>query len=577
MICSRLPYFLPRIRPDHLSECCPQNPDARLYHASVQHGFSLQLLAWAMQHEADPKTIRSYLDRFKSPDNVVNELQNSLEAAPGGPFVPILYFAVERNSPEIIRILCGVGAQLSQRIQPLGLDIVKLPLLAYAVLSAENDLSDTTDTFITLLAMGSDPSDIPRDMWQDYLKTPSKDTTGNTDHEVSGELWCTPKLREALCRNLNLMQRYVLWKADSTVKQTPRMRAIAILHNIAPLFETQYHIIGQRSATEQMLDCIMDYFMFGDASPLVLLLTGPSGHGKTELAQRMGELLSLDMHTVDGTEMEHGTDIFGPKKPYQGWQEGAPLNNFLWEKAGERAVVFLDEVDKTSVATRNAMLKVFEKGFYEDRRKGKHANCSKIIWILAANVGVQVIQKFWADHLQDRSEEQQKKISYTSFEKLLKDAVINTFGAPFTGRLLAIIPFMPFNSGEQAVTAYKFMRKVWSDARKPISLDSKHMPGHIFVDFQDDGKIASHISKGSYSPETGARTLECAVKRDIRGKLSRVFLRGEEVVKDEMNDRPLENYEVRVITEGDVEEISVVHQGNRQVQVRDSSSSEAVD
>ena len=56
---------------------------------------------------------------------------------------------------------------------------------------------------------------------------------------------------------------------------------------------------------------------------------GPSGHGKTELAKRMGELLSSEMECIDCTEMLHETDLFGPKKPYLGYELGSPLNNFL--------------------------------------------------------------------------------------------------------------------------------------------------------------------------------------------------------------------------------------------------------
>ena len=40
-----------------------------------------------------------------------------------------------------------------------------LPLLAYSVLSAEYLLSDTTDTVISLLALGAKPTDIPQALW----------------------------------------------------------------------------------------------------------------------------------------------------------------------------------------------------------------------------------------------------------------------------------------------------------------------------------------------------------------------------------------------------------------------------
>lgn len=88
--------------------------------------------------------------------------------------------------------------------------------------------------------------------------------------------------------------------------------------------------------------------MFDITTPLVLLFTGPRGHGKTELAKRMGSLLSLDIHLVDCTGMKFETDLFGPKPPYQGHEQGSPLNNYLAENVGQRKVVFLDEFEKTT-------------------------------------------------------------------------------------------------------------------------------------------------------------------------------------------------------------------------------------
>lgn len=548
-----------------MDDCCIDlDSDTSLDHARVHHDFSLRHLVWGVQNGADVKTVARYINRFSS-SRMEEELGKDLAVAPGGPFFPVLYFAVERNSPAIVRLLCNAGAQPSQRMRPLGLAIIRLPILAYSILSAEYDLSDTTDTLVTLLAMGANPCDIPSDMWGRYLVAPTKDNPGHQDSGASNDLWCTPELREALCRNLNLMQRYALWKADSAKQKTSRMREVAIHLSIEPLFETIFHIIGQRSATEQVIHSITDHRMFGDTAPLILLLTGPSGHGKTELARQMGDLLSLEMHTVDCTEMKHETDMFGPKAPYHGYEKGAPLNNFLGEKVGERCVIFLDEVEKATVEIRNAMLKLFEQGFYRDRRFSKRIDCSKVIWVLASNLGCEIIQKFWAERSKDLPEERQEEVSFTSLERCLKQSIINNLGAPFTGRLTSIIPFMPFSLEEQAVATYKFMRNLWTEVRKPIDVASKRFPRHLFVNYNDDGAIAAHIAKGNYSTETGARSLERAVNREIRGRLSRVFLSGNEMVKDEMNNGPLQNYEVRLVSsEEDVDEVCVEQRGTRQ-------------
>ena len=309
--------------------------------------------------------------------------------------------------------------------------------------------------------------------------------------------------------------------------------------------------------------------MFNDKHPLACLFTGPSGHGKTELARRMGDLLSIDMVRVDCTEMKQETDLFGPKKAYKGWEDGSPLNNFLADKAGERCVVFLDEVDKTHAEVRNAMLLPIESGHYRDRRNQNVIDTSRVIWVLAANLGKEMIQKFWAENLRDLNEEQQQKVSFTAFECQLKQHVIDKLGAPFAGRLSLIIPFMPFNRGEQAVATYKFMRELRNDVRQPIDMVNNHFPRHLFINYVDDGAISAYIAKDSYSAETGARPLMRAVNTEIRRRLAVRFFETEEMVNEAMNKEPLPNYEVRLMTLQDaISEVAVTVEGTKSIQSR---------
>ena len=530
-------------------------------HLKDHHEFSIDNLAWAIQSKLNPKTVGSYLHKYEA-SLVRSRLQCKVFIAPGGPSFPILYFAAERNSPEICRILCKAGAEPGLRMKPLALGPV-LPLLPYAVLSAEYCLSDTTDTVVTLLAMGASPSDIPRDMWQEPLDAPKKDKpwqSGRDGIDVH-DAWCKPEFRGALARTLNLMQRYALWKADNMERPRERMSQLGETHDVLPLLEVPYHIIGQQFATQQVLDCISTQFLFKRSKPIVLLFTGPSGHGKTELASRMGDLLSLDMLKIDCTEMQHQTDMFGPKAPYFGYQDGSPLNNYLEKNAGQRAIIFVDEFDKTTDEVRNSMLLPLESGFYKDRRNNKQLDCSNMIWILAANIAVETIQKFWFKHLKDRNDEEQKKAPFAEVQKGVRQDVKAALGTPLTGRLLEVILFFPFAIAEQAVVAYKFMRERWTTARQPINTDAKVLAGHLFLDFVDDGGIARQLAQQDYDPELGARSLQDAEEREIGTKLTHQWSRQEGGVKDEMNEGVLEKYEVRVTTRDGVDEIEVKRVG----------------
>lgn len=204
-----------------------------------------------------------------------------------------------------------------------------LPLLVYTVISAEHEVLDTTQTLIAVLAAGSSPYDLPDDVWKDYLKSPSRFETTPVNEPFISLKWCTRDVQDALCRNLNLMQWYSLWKATKFPNPPPRKRQLGKGTKITALFSIPYHIIGQHAATKDVLQSVTSCILLRRSKPLVLLFVSPSGHGKTELAMCMGGLLSLESITVDCTEMRHETDIFGPKAPYQGHDKGSPFNNHL--------------------------------------------------------------------------------------------------------------------------------------------------------------------------------------------------------------------------------------------------------
>jgi ATP-dependent Clp protease ATP-binding subunit ClpA len=76
----------------------------------------------------------------------------------------------------------------------------------------------------------------------------------------------------------------------------------------------------------------------------------------------LGDLLNLELHVSDCTIVNRENELFGPRNPYVGAEEGSPLNNFLAKKNGQRCIVFLDEFEKTTSDIWNALLIPFDKG-----------------------------------------------------------------------------------------------------------------------------------------------------------------------------------------------------------------------
>ncbi|KAL8772313.1 MAG: hypothetical protein Q9209_002525 [Squamulea sp. 1 TL-2023] len=96
---------------------------------------------------------------------------------------------------------------------------------------------------------------------------------------------------------------------------------------------------------------------------------------------------------------------------------------------------------KTTNNVHKSLLLLFEEGFYVDHRTvGKQVDCTKIIWVLAANQGEKIIQEYRDDHLAGKPEYAQLQIPIDSLQRSLEKNFQMTLGGPMIGRLSNIIP-----------------------------------------------------------------------------------------------------------------------------------------
>ncbi|KAL8867176.1 MAG: hypothetical protein Q9174_005828, partial [Haloplaca sp. 1 TL-2023] len=319
-----LPFFLPAISPWHIDVCCSlMLDDSSLDHLGTCRPFDIDALAWAIQNGLSHSCIERYLKQ-QVPSTLTEELCSPVLRGSADSTFPILFFAVEKNDPEMIRMLIQAGADPMATTQH-----PKIPLLAYCVINAEYGIIDSNDCLSALLAMGASPYSLPVDLWCDYIKTPTKIGPKLSEADMREYGWCTREVRAALCNNFNLLQRYHCSVASLLPSKTPRQKQVAKAFNLMPLFEIPHHIIGQRLAAKLVQEWLTSHALHHVNTPLVLMFTGPSGHGKTELAKQMGELLSLPFLKVDCTGLKFESDLFGPRAPYAGHLGGSQLNNFL--------------------------------------------------------------------------------------------------------------------------------------------------------------------------------------------------------------------------------------------------------
>ncbi|KAI0436711.1 P-loop containing nucleoside triphosphate hydrolase protein [Xylaria telfairii] len=268
-----------------------------------------------------------------------------------------------------------------------------------------------------------------------------------------------------------------------------------------------------------------------------MVFAGPSGHGKTEFARRMGHLLNLDLEVVDCTIAKREMELFGQREPYVAAERGSSINNFLSSHSGQRCIVFLDEFEKTTSEIHQALLLPFDNGEYEDRRNRSKVDCSKTIWILATNVLDPIIKSFSIGNpdILGEDETTKHKLGEQLYRKL-REAFIEKFGAPITGRITEVIPFLPFNGGEQAVVAHKLLQELSREVKLPVVIPKgnghEQLLGDVHLRVRKDASVCRKLAEMGYSPDLGARGLAAAAMT-VRKLLVAAYLNEqEEITKD---------------------------------------------
>ncbi|KAH8201321.1 hypothetical protein TruAng_004489 [Truncatella angustata] len=497
------------------------------------HIFSAKTLARALVNRCSTLKIKEYLQTV-TPSRVGKTLEHLVKHH------RVINYAIDNDSVETVRLLLEYDVNVN------ALDFGHIPLLGFAIIRAVRTGYVNVEIIKMLLAQGANPKSVPKDMWQDFIKTPraTRPDLLSTEHDS----WCTTQFRTILSKTLNLTVRYCLWQANRFHVPSRRLLQMAKGHKINPLLKLPFQIIGQELGTQLVMENLFGHIALNTTSPFVLAFAGLSGHGKTELATQMGKLLSAKMISLDCAQMTTVEALLGSPSGYHGNSDGAPLNNYLVENQGERCVVILDEFDKTTANVRNALLKVMDDGTYRDRRSDRDSGeieCSRVIWILATNLGDHIIGHFYEEQLADCKHENIRQVSLAPLKKKLSQLFVLYLSAAVAGRINAIVPFFQFSSKEQAVVAHKFLMDMQNDARQDIDIEEPRcvFVGHVNIRVLEDGKVCQHIADNGYHKDLGARSIRNAVN-NVRRHFALVYAASDELVEDDMNKGEMHEYVV---------------------------------
>ncbi|KZT02344.1 P-loop containing nucleoside triphosphate hydrolase protein [Laetiporus sulphureus 93-53] len=374
---------------------------------------------------------------------------------------PTLMFALASDNVEEVRRVLESGEATPN-------DIVG-PQSALAFTLTSNQLKHRMEMVKLLLAYGADPSSL-----RNILPSGPEATSPSK-----------------LVEGLDPATRYYVKRAEAP--QTRRASALIHRSFFRPLARVRYDLIGQDRALEQLFRVLSMPSM----APIVVLLCGPSGHGKSLLARKFGSLLDVPTHTVNMTTLRSTHDIWRSysMSPYEELST-CTLADFLVANEGKRCVVVLDEIEKAEDEKYlSSLLMPWELGRCSFEAGHRHVDVSKVIWLGTSNIG----HDFVFEHQSKRADPESAvtREEYVDLMTALRPHVSEKLGASLLSRVTTVLPFVPFTADEKMAIA--------SEALQSLTVENEQVLPPATVEMIVRKSLETHL------PAEGARSLYRAV------------------------------------------------------------------
>jgi ATP-dependent Clp protease ATP-binding subunit ClpA len=233
------------------------------------------------------------------------------------------------------------------------------------------------------------------------------------------------------------------------------------------------------------------------------LFTGPTGVGKTEVAQQLAKTLGMELIRFDMSEYmeKHSVSgLIGAPPGYVGYEQGGQLTDAVDKTP--YSVVLLDELEKAHPDVFNILLQVMDYGRLTDQN-GKQVNFRNCILIMTSNAGA--------------SDAARNAIGFgrdTRGESAVTETLTKLFTPEFRNRLDAIIPFAHLTRDVVKHVVNKFIYR----------LESQLSERNITISLTP--KALDWLSEHGYDKLMGARPLSRLIADKIKKPLAEEVLFG---------------------------------------------------
>lgn len=265
-------------------------------------------------------------------------------------------------------------------------------------------------------------------------------------------------------------------------------------------------IYGQEEAVRQVVEAVQmsKAGLLDENKPLAsLLLVGPTGVGKTEVAKVLASELGISLQRFDMseyTEKHTVAKLIGSPAGYVGYEDGGLLTDAI--RKTPNCVLLLDEIEKAHPDVFNILLQVMDYAVLTDN-KGRKADCRHVVLIMTSNAGAQFAR--------------QASIGFssqiTAGEAMLKQ-VKKTFKPEFINRLSATVVFHDMNRDMASLILNK----------KLGELSNKLATRQIEMELSPEAR--NWLLQRGFLPEYGAREMDRVIASHLKPLLMREILFG---------------------------------------------------
>eukprot|EP00762_Andalucia_godoyi_P005389 ANDGO_08429.mRNA.1 Chaperone protein ClpB len=321
--------------------------------------------------------------------------------------------------------------------------------------------------------------------------------------------------------------------------------------------------IGQEAAQTMLFDAIFAKYASAAllSRPLVALLPGLPGHGKSQLAEAIGTAIAQsnddgkDVYLrLDLSQISDRNALLGSSRGYVGSDRETSLVTFLSKFNCQRSVVLLDEIDKFRPGDLDALYPIFEEGRCINQVTDKEIDCRGAIFLLTCNWGQEELDRFcrekpnFLDLTKGPEAVERLATMVTAIvNPLVRKELLPVKRDALVSRFSRIVPFVRFTDEEAKLIACEFLAELQAELFKPPVMTGPQsevrVVGNFEFEYEEDNMRPFMIKEYKDGQGmSGARAIKMARDRVLEFITNRVGgteIKKTRVVVEELDGVPM--------------------------------------